>query len=196
MTTAYPKLKDEKVFELIKDVLGLEVIFSPDVEDDKTKREYEVYSYYDGSIGKELIELFKTIWDAFESNYSGRTLEIVFPEIPNFKNEFYEMAIKSLSNIGWKLLDYIVVVGQVEYGRAEYKINGIVVSECHLKYTEKYYLSNKTYTRRHHFSTKKINKSLFEFLDDISPVLFLLDGLSYNINLNQNYINIFWGKYF
>jgi len=137
MTTAYPKLRDERVFEFVKDVLGLEVIFSPDVEDERIKREYEVYSFYDGSIGKELVELFKMVWDAFDGEYQPikKALSLIFPEITNFKKEFYEQSAETLKRIGWKFPN-IEVAGKDLYYSGErgdrfevkYKISGIVLS--------------------------------------------------------------------
>jgi len=107
MTTAYPKLRDERVFELVSDVLGLDVIFSP-AEDEKVKREYSIYSYHNGSIGRDLIDLFKIIWDAFETYHEVRKgLSSVFPNLPNFKEEFYLEAKNSLERIDWKFPGYI-----------------------------------------------------------------------------------------
>ena len=197
ITTAYPELRDERVFEFVKDVLGLEVIFSPDVEDDKTKRDYEVYSFYDGLIGKELVELFKMIWNYFDSEFTKEKLLLIFPEIKilNPKEEFLEMAENALRGIGWNLPDYIIVVGQtttyshsrgllhVEVREAKYKIKGVVIPECYLEY---YNRSTHIVTTRYYYDTKKVNKSVFEFFDNLSPMLFLLHGLKYNLIISKD----------
>ena len=192
MTTAYPKLRDERVFELVKDVLGLEVIFSPDVEDEKTKRDYEVYSYYDGSIGRELIELFKTIWNAFDGKYqpTKKALSLIFPEIPNFKKEFYELVTQVLIRMGWKFPENIKVAGEdLKYPgakgdifKAEYKISGIILVSC--------YISDCS-TRGNYYSYEtKCNIPLLKLLDDLSPALFLLNHLLFDLKISQNTLEI------
>jgi len=197
MISAYPMLENGAIFERIKSILGLDIIFSPKVEDDSIKRLYEVYSYCDDSIGKELIRLFKSVWNYF--SYFSRDLKIVFPELPNFKNEFHELAMNSLKSIGWELPHYIVIVGQttsyrhhmglltVEIRKAEYRISGIIVTECYLEY---YNRSTQIVTTRYYYETKEVGKSIFDFLDDISPMLFLLDGLEYNVVIREDYIEI------
>jgi hypothetical protein len=167
MTTAYPKLRDEKVFELIKDVLGLEVIFSPDVEDDKTKREYEVYSNYDGSIGKELIELFKTIWDAFDYSEIEEILSDLFRNLPSFKEEFCESAIKSLERVNWIFLKEFTNVFLIR--RINYKVSGVAVID----------------------TEKGESFSLLEMLDELSAGSFLLCGLVFDFRITKDTLEIF-----
>ena len=192
MTTAYPELRDERVFNVVKDVLGLEVIFSPDVEDERTKREYEVYSYHDGSIGKELVEIFKMIWDAFNGEYQPirKALSLVFPEITNFKKEFYKAVASALINIRWNFPKNVEVAGKDPYYpdikgdtlKAEYKISGIMLVSCSISYcsTKGNYWDRET----------ECNISLLRLLDDLSPGLFLLNGLLFNLNITQNSLEI------
>ena len=212
MTTAYPELRDERVFELVKDILGLEVIFSPDVEDEAIRRDYSVYSYYDGSIGRVLVELFKMIWNVFDGKYISEingqkireALSLIFPELPNPKKEFLELATNALRSIGWKLPDYIKMVGQyttyshyrvtltVVIREAKYIIEGITILKCNFEY---YNISTHIVTTRYYSESKDVRKSIFEFFDNISPMLFLLHGIEYKFIIgkysnDQYYIEI------
>lgn len=191
MTTAYPELRDEQVFGVVGDVLGLDVIFSPDVKDERTKREYEVYSYRGGSVGRELVELFKMIWNYFDSESNRKKLSLIFPEIPNPKNEFLEMVTNALRSIGWKLPDYIVLVGartklydlNVEVKSAKHKIRGTTITDCHILYKN---LSTHKVSTRYYSADEKINRSILSFLDDLSPMLFLLHGLKYSMVIDKD----------
>ncbi len=218
MTTAYPELRDESVFELVKDILGLEVIFSPDVEDESIRRDYSVYSYYDGSIGRELVELFKMIWKLFDGEYIGKhisdlkirwsldcekirkVLLLIFPELPNPKKEFLELATNALRSIGWKFPDYIRIVGtqtryldlKVRIDEAKYIVNKILISNIKITYKN---LSRDKVSTRSYSDTKELKLPLIKFLDELSPMVFLLHEIEYKFIIgkysnNQYYIEI------
>ena len=162
MTTAYPELRDKRVFEVVKDVLGLNVVFSPDVEDDKTKREYEVYSYHDSSIGGELCRLFQMIWYNLSIKFSNvrQSLQLIFPELPNFFAEFYELAIQTLKSTGWRFPS--ISIGET------YQISGVILT----------------------LWWKKEGISLFKILDELSPGLFLLNGLLFVLQISRESFRI------
>jgi len=75
---------------------------------------------------------------------------------------------------------------ELKSGGAKYKIEGITIPECHLEY---YNRSTHIVTTRYYSDTKDVKRSIFEFLDDLSPLLFLLDGLIYNVIINKDYDN-------
>ncbi len=162
MTTAYPELRNESVFEVVKDVLGLDVVFSPDVEDDKTKREYEVYSYHDSSIGGEICRLFQMIWYNLSIKFSNvrQSLQLIFPELPNFFAEFYELAIQTLKSTGWRFPS--ISIGET------YQISGVILT----------------------LWWKKEGISLFKILDELSPGLFLLNGLLFVLQISRESFRI------
>jgi len=175
MTTAYPELRDKRIFELVKDVLGLEVIFSPDVEDEKTKRDYEVYSYYDGSIGRELVELFKYIWKEFtDKPYSIKQeyLSLIFPNIPNFALDFCKASVNALKSIGYKFPD-------IEYGNREYslyKIDGLTLQR---------------YVGGLNLPKDGTVLSLIDVLDCLAPAVMLLEGLQFDLEIYGNNVKFF-----
>ena len=178
MTTAYPKLRDEN-FEVVKDVLGLEVIFSPDVEDERVKREYEIYSYHDGSIGRELVELFKYVWKEFtDKPYSIKReyLSLIFPpNIPNFALDFCKASVNALKSIGYKFPD-------IEYGDrkfSSYKVDGLTLR----------------YVGELNLPMERINLSLIDVLDCLAPAVMLLNGLQFDLEIDKMYNhNIFYIK--
>jgi hypothetical protein len=185
MTTAYPELRDERVFELVKDVLGLEVIFSPDVEDDKTKREYEIYSYCDGAVGKELVELFKLVYKETGKSKSEYTktirdyLLIVFPNLPEFAKEFYKMAKTALREIRWKFPDNILT-------SYSYHIQGIVL-DYYSGYVYRFPEGSKPYKTYESF---ECNIPLLRLLDELSSGVFLLNGLLFNLRISKDCLEI------
>jgi hypothetical protein len=190
MTAAYPNLKD--AFEVVKDILGLEVIFSPDIENDGVRKEYEVYSFYGGSIGRELIELYKMIWEAFNGSIDTikADLSIVFPEIPNFKKEFYEMSSQILMNMNWRFPENVTVAGKdLKYSgtrgntfKAEYRISGIMLVSCYIDYcsTSGNFGSYET----------QCNIPLLKLLDDLAPGVFLLNNLLFDIELSKTTLEV------
>jgi len=191
MTTAYPKLKDDKTFDMVKETLGLEVIFSPDVEDDNVKRDYEIYSYHDGSLGRELIWLYKIIWEAFNGDWDTvkADLSIVSPEIPNFKKEFYMMVKDVLRSMGWKFPDIQVAGKDYHYPdtkgdtfRAEYKISGIILTSC--------YIDRCSTTGNYSSYTFECNIPLLKLLDDLAPGVFLLNGLLFDLTISKDVFEI------
>ena len=173
MTTAYPKLRDEN-FEVVKDVLGLEVIFSPDVEDENTKREYEIYSYHDGSIGRELVELFKYVWKEFtDKPYSIRQkyLSLIFPNIPNFALDFCKASVNALKSIGYKFPD-------MQYGNRKY--SEYEVDDLTLRYVGGLNLPNN-----------RTVLSLIDVLDCLAPAVMLLNGLQFDLEIYGSNVKIF-----
>jgi len=185
MTTAYPELRDERIFEVVKDVLGLEVIFSPDVEDDKIKREYEVYSYLDSSVGRELVELFRLVWKVFDGKYVSEisshkireALSLIFPEIPNSKKEFCKESVQALKRIGWKRPE------NLSLGQRRFKIQGILLVSY------RWYRDKKGTWSDVEFPC---NISLLKILDDLSPAIFLLKYLAFVIKFEKFIDNMYF----
>ncbi|MFB6187377.1 MAG: hypothetical protein ABEI86_10975, partial [Halobacteriaceae archaeon] len=100
---AYPKLKDpdviasdietsEDLWDKFSDFFGLDPVFTPDIdpdskEDQRKKKQYTVYSYWDGSVGRSLLDFYQLTWDVLDDGLRD-SLQVVFPEVPNFKQEF------------------------------------------------------------------------------------------------------------
>ena len=189
LTMAYPNLEDEKTFEIVKDILGLDVIFSPDVEDAKLRREYEIYSFKENSIGRELIELYKIIWNHFEEYSNREQLSQVFSGIRDFKREFYEMSAQALMEIKWRFPD-IKVAGKdwKYYGlrgdvlKAEYRISGVTLVSCLTK--------GYTTTESYYDEEQSCSIHLLHLLDDLSPGLFLLNGLLFDLKIIHDKLEI------
>ena len=190
MTTAYPELRDKRVFESVRDVLGLDIVFSPDIEDERIKKEYEGYSYCDASIGKELVELFKMIWDAFNNEYQPvrKALSLIYPEITNFKKEFCEASAQALKRIGWKIPKFKIksvdrytddFILSTEHRK--YKISGILLE------------SYKWVTSKGYWSQGKIqcNISILSALDGLSPAIFLLKDIMFDFKFIEEYDGLY-----
>jgi len=193
MTAAYPKLKAREALDMLKDIFGLDVIFSPEMEGDpeevrKKKEQYEIYSFLEGSLGRNLIELYKTIWEAFNDDVRN-TLKIIFPEVSNLKEEFYEMAAQALRNINWKFPDIYVVGKDLKYSgergdtiQAEYQISGIMLTSC--KYAG--FSTSGNYSS----FERECNIPLLQFLDELAPGIFLLNGLLFELDIKRNTLEV------
>ena len=182
MTTAYPKLRDEN-FEVVKDVLGLEVIFSPDVEDERVKREYEIYSYRNGSIGRELVELFRLVYEETGKSKAEYTktirdyLSIVFPNLPEFAKEFYEIAKTALRGVGWTFPDI-----STDFS---YHIQGIILD----RYSGYVYRMGG-YKPYKVYDSFECNIPLLRLLDELSAGIFLLNGFLFNLEIKDDTLRI------
>lgn len=193
MTAAYPKLRNKESLTQLQNLFGLEVVFSPRIEGDtdevrKKKEQYEVYAFRSGSLGRALEELYKAIWDAFDDGIR-ESLKLVFPEIPNFKQEFYEMASEALKNINWRFPDIKVVGKDPNYPgekgdtiQAEYRISGIMLTS----YRYAGYSTKGNYS----FEDRVCNIPLLRLLDELSPGLFLLHGLLFELEIGSGTLEV------
>ena len=175
MTTAYPKLRDDKVFEFIRDLLGLDVIFSPNVEDKRAKKDYSIYSYSDELIGKHLIELFKIIWNTFDdkNQHIRDALSLIFPEISNFKKEFYELVSQALIGMNWRFPN-VCITSDEQAKDCYYVIDGITLREYRLYVYES---GSKVW------KPTSVTISLLKLLDELMPGLFLLKYILFDLKI-------------
>jgi hypothetical protein len=193
MTAAYPKLRNKESLTQLQNLFGLEVVFSPEIEGNidevrKKKEQYEVYAFRSQSLGRALVELYKAIWNAFDDGIR-ETLKLVFPEMANFKQEFYEMASEGLKNINWKFPN-IKVVGRDPYyngvrgdtTKAEYRISGIMLTSYRCE----------GYSTRGNYSSEEgeCNIPLLQLLDELSPGLFLLHGLLFELDIRSGTLEV------
>lgn len=204
LSVAYPKLKDEKSWEELNDTFGLEKVFVPNIDENgnevvEREQQYTVYDYREGSLSDTLNELYRLVWDAFDGGVR-ESLRLVFPEIPNFKQEFIEEAHDKLNQIGWNNPNRLTfelseeeslrLVGndnkyssnQGNNERAVYQISGITLSQC--DYAG--YSTNGNLRKR----SEECNLSLLRVLDQLSPGLFLLNRLEYELHINQGSLEV------
>lgn len=194
LSIAYPKLKDRKSWGWLDKNFGLESVFVPEINEtgenvEDREQQYTVYAYRDRSLGDTLTDLYQLVSQAFDDEVR-ESLRLVFPEVPNFKKEFVDDARDSLDRIEWTVPDNLNVVGENErYSgsrgdttRAEYHISGIMLDSCeHAGYS----------TNRNRYSNSEdCDLSLLRILDDLAPGLFLLNGLKYELNIDQQSLEV------
>lgn len=200
LSIAYPKLKDRKTWGWLDDSMGLEPLFVPDINEigdnvEEREQQYTVYDYRDGSLGDTLVELYQLVWDAFDSDVR-ESLRLAFPDVPNFKQEFLDEARDKLDRIGWNIpnrltfelsgenanlhlvgSDYKYSSNRGDTTKAEYRISGVTLDQ----YDYSGYSTSGTPSSR----TEECNLSLLRVLDELSPGLFLLNGLEFDLNIDQ-----------
>lgn len=193
LSIAYPKLKDREQWNWLDNTFGLEAVFVPDFNEtgenvEEREHQYTVYAYRDGSLGDTLTGLYQLVWESFDDDVR-ESLRLVFPDIPNFKQTFLDDAHDKLDQIHWELPDDFHIVRKGGYSgnrgdttRAEYQIDGITLDSCiHTGYS----------TSGNHYSKEEdCNLSLLRILDDLAPGLFLLHGLEYELEINQQSLEV------
>ena len=115
------------------------------------------------------------------------TASSVFPNLPNFKEEFYLEAKNSLERIDWEFPEYIHTVYD-RTKKAEYKISGVMLTSYHEEYV----------TTRGDFRSYvwECNISLLKLLDDLMPCIFLLHDIYFNLKITQDSLEIKKIKYY
>lgn len=200
LSVAYPKLKDQESWEWLDEFLGLEQVFVPDIDEAgenvaEQEQQYTIYEYREGSIGDNLVNLYRKVWNEFDGQ-TRESLRLVFPEIPNFKQEFLNEAQDKLHQIGVntdRRLTYelpnqeknLKLAGEDENysgrkgnnDKAEYNISGVTINELNL--------SGRATSGNAQSYSRECNFSLFQVLDELSPALFLLKGLEYELYIDQ-----------
>lgn len=195
LTIAYPKLKDEEdAWENLQERFGLSDTFVPEIDEDsetaQTRREqYTVYAYEENSLGERVLDLQKFIFKVFPKVKTD--LEMVFGEVPDITSEFEKEADKKLDRIGWgmpiktKGKDNKYKKTRGDTTEQKYFISGVIIPEKkYAGYSTKY--PNGNYNIR----KKEVDLSLFKVLDDLSPGIFLLNGLRYELDINQEYLEV------
>lgn len=205
LSIAYPKLKDRESWEWLDHSVGLEPVFVPDIDEtggnvEKREQQYTVYDYRNGSLGDTLTDLYQLVWDAFDSEIR-ESLRLVFPDVPNFKEEFLDEAHDKLDQIGWDTPNRLTfelsegkgdlqLVGEDEkYSgdngnttKAEYRISSVTLDQ--------YDYGGYTTNGKRSSSSKECSLSLLRVLDELSPGLFLLNGIEYELDIDQRSLEV------
>lgn len=205
LSIAYPKLKDRETWEWLDNSFGLTPVFVPDIGEtgdnvEEREQQYTVYDFRADSIGDTLIELYQLVWDAFDGEVR-ESLRLVFPDVPNFKQEFLDEAHDKLDRIGFNTPNRLtfelsgenanlrLVGSDDKYSsnrgdttRAEYQISGVTLDQ----YDYSGYATSGNRSSR----SEECSLSLLRVLDELSPGLFLLNGLEYQLNIDQRSLEV------
>ena len=206
---AYPKLKDSEEAWGTLEKFGLQPVFVPETEDEGLQESYTIYAYGENSIGDKLTGLYRHIWSAFDYDVGRHNednlrhdLSQVFTElVPNFKSDFVYSCRESIDELSEgesyesEELSNIHIVDTKDYGKddipvraekciqAEYVIDGLILPKCHYT-TFKWEVKDRDETDRRK-KEEDCNIPLTRFLDKISPLLFLLHGLEYELEISE-----------
>jgi len=205
LSTAYPDFEDAGLKKWLNDIFGLEPVFVPDIKEsgstaDQRKEQYTVYAYRDESLGDTLTTLYQLIWFRIDGDVRD-SIELVFPEMPDFKQEFLNEADRALDQIDAttprrttfelsEIDEDLSIVGNDEnYSgkrgnttQAEYHISGVTIDS----YDYTGYTTSKNY-RSH---SGECDLSLLHVPDDLAPGLFLLNRLEIELDIDQNSMEV------
>lgn len=205
LSVAYPKLKDQESWDWLDELLGLEQVFVPDIDEtgeniEEQEQRYTIYDYREGSLGHNLISLYRKVWVEFDGQ-TRESFRLMFPEVPKFKQEFLDEAQDKLDQIGvntqrrltYELPDQehnLKLAGEdKKYAgrdgnndKAEYNISGVTINELNI--------SGRTTSGNPQSYTRECNLLLLRVLDELSPALFLLNGLEYELHIDQDSLEV------
>ena len=174
----YKELCESKGFDILRNRFGLTIFFSPKIEENtevakKILDEYTIWFFRESGLGFNICDLNNFIFEQFNetsiygSNKLWDRLRFLFPNHNSLEIEYFEYAKRNLSY--WQMPDYI---DTMEWGGSKkpswhyaYVIDGAYLPRVYeipswSNYSPKLVNAN-------------FNKSLSDFLDDISPGLFL-----------------------
>ncbi len=180
---AYPEMKEKGKFDALKGIIGLEKYFEPKVEGERTEgterieRDYTIWHLPGGSFGFEICHLNDIIWECFSREDFRKTLEFLFENVQDLKEEFVRRAKEALDELDWKFPEYILNksnISDVGYAISiKYKTSGLKLREfIYCKRVEyngygwKYWTTDKSMEH-------ELDIRLPKLLDDISPALFV-----------------------
>ncbi len=179
LVTAYPRLKNH--FEDVREFLGLEPIFVPEIGNDEIKRDYTIWGHKRGELADNLYRMQACLWEFF--NFSENVCYLwdtwinpqqikeifsyIVSEVEDIKKEYSTITEECLpadaprSIIDWGKIGLEGLgTHEVEY---YLKIEGVIITEYWNTYSPAYW--------------KHIHKCtscpLTDFLDTAGPRLFL-----------------------
>ena len=174
----YKKLSESKCFDVLRNRFGLSVFFSPKIDEHtevgkKIIDEYTIWFFRESGLGHSICNLNNFIFEQFNetstygSNKLWDRLRFLFPNHKSLETEYFEYAKRNLSH--WRMPDYIDTRQLGGSGKAywhfAYVIDGAYLSKAY-KIPSWTKLSPE-------LANANFNKSLLDFLDDISSGLFL-----------------------
>ena len=172
MEFAYPKLKDEKTFNFIKELLGLYEIIIPEIPDEKMTRDYTVWGLHEGSVGYNVIAVLNNIWDLADLD--------VIQKYFNLKSErktYLERAIEAWKRANPSSRDWDDVIRFIRIcGSSSSSKWGILKLNNPRSYMEIYSEEGTSSLEGINLKTKDYTTLFTKFMDYISPQMFLNIG--------------------
>lgn len=174
-------------------LLGLDVFYSPELDEDsniakKIIDEYTIWELKEYGLGYNICKLNNFIFEKFKENikreYAKNQLwdcfRFIFPNHKDLEKDYFDYINRKL--ISWKIPDYIDTYETGGSGRpywyCGYLIDGVYLMESYKIPSH----SNKSVVLDKQF----LPKTLLDFLDDISPGLFLGKIKPENLMLEQD----------
>jgi len=175
MELAYPRLKDEKVFNFIKEFLGLSEIIVPQIPNEEKMRDYTVWGFKEGSIGYEVaVNLVNIVWDIVDLDFIQK-----YFRIPSERRLYLDRAIEELEKVASHGKDWSDIIDGLRAYNSVYRLGILglefLPSQYHRFAQEGLCVLNGIY----------LGKMIFaKFMDYISPQLFLNVGFIDKIGSN------------
>lgn len=178
----YKKLGENNNFKLVKDIIGLSIYYSPQL-DKKSKiakeliTEYTIWQLIKNQFGYNICVLNdfifenfkekKSVYGQYSENLIWECFKFIIPRIKHFEKEYYDYVSNKLYT--WKIPDYINTMEKrvrsgKPYWHHEYKIDNVFLTEDHV------IPSHADKSSR--IENDNLGISFLDFLDEISPGLF------------------------
>lgn len=175
----YKKLCEDNNFKLAKDILGLSVYYSPQL-DKKSKiaqkiiTEYTIWQLIENQFGYNIYMLNDFIFENFKErkliygkyieNLIWEGFKFIIPRIKNFEKEYYDYVSNKL--YAWKIPKYIQTIewGDKPSWHHEYKIDNVFLTEDHI--------IPSWASKPSKIEDYNLGISFLDFLDEISSGLF------------------------
>ena len=167
----YEKLREPDCFELIKTLMGLYPYRLIDLLEtelsetsEKVQDKYTLWGLKD-QFGSKIIDLNDLIFDSFEGEMK-KYFDFMITDLEDFKKSHQEKMIR-LKPI-WEIPEEFKLVKKDESGNGKwdytYKIDGLFFTECQ---------KDPSYRSKYSTKIEKCHLSFLDFLDSISPALFV-----------------------
>jgi hypothetical protein len=149
MMKAYPKLKEN--FDELKDFLGFIILFRSEAGIQQVK---DIWGHEGGELCDLIFKLNEIIWNNINPYKFSSIFHFISPSIENLKKEYLDKAEEKLKAIGWMEI--------FPYSSFGFEVSGVYVARF-WEYGYGYSCQVGRYE----------GKSLYEFLNELSPGLFL-----------------------
>ncbi|KKM97096.1 hypothetical protein LCGC14_1171520 [marine sediment metagenome] len=167
----YEKLREPDCFDLIKTLMGLfpsHIILLEEKLSETSEKLQDKYTVWElkDQFGSKIIGLNDLIFDSFEEREIKKYFDFMITDLEDFKKSHQEK-MKRLKPI-WEIPEEFKIVKRDEAGNGtwyyQYRINGVFFTE---------YQKEPSQKSRYNTRVGKCHLSFLDFLDTLSPALFV-----------------------
>jgi len=189
MVNAYREIEDKNVLKTLRKVLGLEVLFTPEISSETLRDDYTIFGYSKGSPGYIILRIISEALKVLSMEISETPLTEIF-ETPDDRLKYLEQALRKLKATQHHHEALKDIIEALEYVGSRLGLDSTIGSlELYTPPTLKAValegkLTIKGVTLTVHSNGRYTNINLLKFIDFIAPQLFLGIGRFRRTNRN------------